>query len=191
MSLPDVSRLVDLEPAAYRALGDRLRALSITGDSVRTISRIAARAIHPLQQAMRGYHLAKLRDPAGYAMRLFVFRDAVDEGQAREVLGDAVSLERLLEVGLIAREPDGRLRCPFYVNLVNELYVMCDDLTQGDGVMGLGHTTGDLCGASWPTRKLDSVLEVGCGAGTALLVCALRARREGGSSAKIRICRSS
>jgi len=63
------------------------------------------------------------------------------------------------------------------MNLVNELYVLCDDLTEGDGVMGLGHTTGDLCAASLPTRELGSVLEVGCGAATGLLLCASRARR--------------
>jgi SAM-dependent methyltransferase len=177
MPLPDVSRLADLDASTWRKLADRLRAVSINASTVHFVAHVAERALDPLRRALRSYHLAKIRNPTGYAMRLFIFRDAVDDGEARAALGDAVTIEQLLAAGLIAREADGRLRSPFYMNLVNELYVLCDDLTEGDGVMGLGHTTGDLCAASLPTQEVGSVLEVGCGAATGLLLCASRARR--------------
>ncbi|HTC72867.1 MAG TPA: methyltransferase domain-containing protein, partial [Solirubrobacteraceae bacterium] len=176
MPLTDVSRLSDLEPGAWQALADRLRAVQINGETVRFVARVGERALYPLRRALRSYHLGKIRDATGYAMRLFVFRDAVDEGEARTALGDTVSIQRLLDARLIVREADGRLRSPFFMNLVNDLYVLCDDLAEGDGVMGLGHTTGDLCRASMPMRELGSVLEVGCGAATAVLLCASRAR---------------
>ncbi len=177
MPLPDVSHLSDLEPGAWRALRDRLRAVPVDAAAVKPIARIAERASDPLRQALRWYHLRKQRTPAGYAMRLFVFRDAVDDDEAREALGGAVSVDRLLAAGLVLREADGKLRSPFYMNLANDLYVLSDDLTLGDGVMGLGHTTGDLCRAAAPLRDIGSVLEVGCGAATALLLAAGRARR--------------
>jgi SAM-dependent methyltransferase len=177
MSLPDVSRLAALETGAWRALAKRFRALSLDNDTVRPFAQIAERAADPLRRALRSYHLSKLHTPTAYAMRLFLFRDTVDEAQARETLGDAISLERLVDAGIVERTADGRVRSPFYVNLVSHLYILCDDLTEGDGVMGLGHTTRDLCSATMPTRNLGSVLEVGCGAASGLLLCASRAKR--------------
>jgi SAM-dependent methyltransferase len=177
MPLPDVSRLADLEPRAWTALADRLRAIAINADTVRPIATAAERALDPIRRALRSYHLGKIRDASGYAMRLFIFRDAVDDAEARIALGDSISVDRLLDAGLIVREADGRLRSPFYMNIANHLYVLCDDLTEGDGVMGLGYTTGDLCAAAVPTRTIGSVLEVGCGAATGALLCAARAKR--------------
>lgn len=174
---PDVTRLIDLEVPVWRALADRLRALGIDGERVRPFARLGGRVIEPTRRALRAYHLRKIREPAGYLMRLLMFRDVVDAAEARAALGDSVPIERLLEVGLLSRQADGTLRCPFYVNIANDLYVMCDDLSECDGVMGLGHTTEDLCGASLPWGDVGSVLEVGCGAAMALLMCASRARR--------------
>jgi methylase of polypeptide subunit release factors len=174
---PDVSRLLDLEAPAWRALADRLRALGIDGERVRPFARLGGRIVEPTRRALRAYHLRKMREPAAYAMRLWMFRDTVDAAEARAALGDSIPVERLLEVGLLAREADGSLRCPFFVNIANDLFVMCDDLSECDGVMGLGHTTEDICRASMPAGEVGSVLEVGCGAAMALLLCSSRARR--------------
>jgi len=88
-----------LEPEAWPRLADRLRAVSITSDTVHFIARVAERAIDPIRRALRYYHLSKIRSATGYAMRLFIFRDAVDDAEARAALGDAVSVEQLLEAG--------------------------------------------------------------------------------------------
>jgi methylase of polypeptide subunit release factors len=63
--------------------------------------------------------------------------------------------------------------CPLRLNLVNDLFIFADDLTLGgQAVMGAGSTTATIVQAAWPARRVASVLDWGCGAGTAALLMA-------------------
>jgi SAM-dependent methyltransferase len=103
-----------------------------------------------------------------------MFGDPVSRRQAQAALG-AFPVERLVESGFVVAHRGG-LVSPFHLNIVNDLYIVCDDLTHGgDAVMGGGPTTSDLCQASYPNQSIGSFLDLGCGAGTAALLFAGRA----------------
>jgi methylase of polypeptide subunit release factors len=78
-------------------------------------------------------------------------------------------LKMLLGSGLLEQR-NGEVRSPFYLNIVNDMLLICDDLSLGRGaVMGAGLTTMMLCEAAHPRRRLNSLLDLGCGAGTIAL----------------------
>lgn len=175
MGLPDASRLSRLGVAQCAALAARLRAIELDAEQVGEISSIGASLLDPLRPPMRRWHLRRRTDPLAFAMRLLVFGDPITTQQARAALGN-FPLERLLDCGLVVAQGDGAVVSPFLLNIVDRgesLYVVCDDLTQGEGaVMGAGHTTADLCNAAGPAARLSRALDLGCGAGTIALVVA-------------------
>jgi SAM-dependent methyltransferase len=151
-----------------------LRQLGLTKEQVGEITRIGAQLPDPTREPMRRWHLRRLDTPVAYAMRMLVFADSVTEDEAKLALGE-ISVDDLVQAGLLIRQADGGLVSPFYLNVVNELYVICDDLVHGGAaVMGAGETTADLCQAAYPTRPIERALDLGCGSGTAALLFAAR-----------------
>lgn len=177
MALPDLSRFAS-HPEILRAFGRKLRELGVTVTAARSIV-MAALELPPTQRRpMRAYHLRKLRDPLGTAMRMFMFEDPVTEVEARAALGDL--LPSLIDVGLVARRADATdaLVSPFILGVFDELYVLSDDLALGqDAVMGFGETTITMCGAAFPRKPVSRVLDLGCGSGTGALLFARCARQ--------------
>lgn len=172
--LPDVSAFERLDPSLFRALGARLRALGLNADAVAPVARICDRMLDPLAAPLRRYQLRKRTDVLAHAMRLFVFGDEVTAGEARGVLGE-LPLEALLDGGVVVAAGDGLVACPFLLNCMGALYVLCDDLAHGDeAVMGVSNTTADLCRAVRSDRPLARALDLGCGAGAAALALATR-----------------
>jgi SAM-dependent methyltransferase len=177
MPLPDVSRMVCVAPALWRALGKRLRTIGVTLNRAQEVTQIGVFMIDAARAPIRKWHLRQMRDPAAYAMRTLMFDDAVTRADAENALGD-VSLDALVEAGFINRLDDGNYVSPFNLNLVNDIFVICDHLSLGDeAVMGAGQTTTFLCDASIPSRRLARGLDVGCGAGTGALSLAANVDR--------------
>ncbi len=186
MPLPDATRLLAAPPGLWGAFAARLRALELTSDRVRRISSVGRTLPTGLARPLRRWHLRRERGAAAYAMRAFLFGDPVSPQEAGEALGE-ISLDRLLESGLLTRDADGTIVSPFLTNLVNDLYIVCDDLSHGGAaVMGAGETTADLCRAAYPVERIDSALDLGCGAGTGALLLAPRVRRVVGTDANPR-----
>jgi SAM-dependent methyltransferase len=176
MPLPDVSRMLAPGPGGWRELAQRLAAIGLDAGAVHPFAAIGERLIDPLRAPLRRWHLRRRADALGWAMRLLMFQDPVSAAEAEAALGSGL-LAKLRAAGYIVPAAAG-LVSPFYLNLVNELLVICDDLTHGeDAVMGAGPMTADLCNASYPLRPLARALDLGCGAGTGALVIAPRVAR--------------
>jgi SAM-dependent methyltransferase len=170
MTLADTSSVLDLPSADCRALRDRLRRAGLRRGAIKPFSGVCERLPDAMRGPMRRWHLRRERTPLTLAARMFVFMDPVPRDEANELLGDL--LPRLLDHGLVV-EREGGLVCPFLLNLVNDAFILCDDLgSGGDAVMGAGGTTADLIHAAYPRTRKKSALDVGCGAGTAALLLA-------------------
>ena len=177
LPLPDASRLLSMPEKRWLALGGRLRQIGVTPDAVAEIEAVAVALPDAARAALRHWHLRRSGAPAATAMRLLVFNDAVSRQDASRALGRDLVTE-LERIGLVGTRRDGQLSSPFNINLVNDLYVLCDDLTHGgEAVMGAGHTTSVLAQAAYPRQRADRVLDLGCGAGTIGLLFAEQAER--------------
>ncbi len=170
MDLPDVARLLDYPADSWRALARRLRDLGLTPARVAPIVAAVA-GLHPVMRApVRGHHLRRVREPVGFAMRALLFSDPVTEDEARAVFG--AELDPLLRTGFLVRRGEGVVS-PFVLSLFNDLFILSDELSAGgDGVMGFGDGTIELCRAVFPEKRKRSALDLGCGAGTCGLLLA-------------------
>jgi len=181
MPLPDISRLPDLPPDLVRELSTRLRALGVARESIAPFVRHGEHLLDRMRRPLRTFYLRQVHSPLVFALRLFVFMDPVTREEALAALASDTLLSALLEAGLLVPR-DGGLVCPFLLNVVEDLYVFCDDLSHGgQAVMGASATTASLLQATWPVKQLAHVLDLGCGAGTAALMFAERAAQVIGS----------
>jgi SAM-dependent methyltransferase len=177
MALPDVSKMTALDPSLWRALGKRLRSIGVTMARVQEVTQVGVFMLDAARAPMRKWHLRRMRDPAGCAMRMLMFDDPVSRVEAESALGE-VPLDHLVDAGFIVRDDGRNYVSPFNLNLVSDVFVICDHLRQGgDAVMGAGQTTTFMCNAARPSRKLRGVLDVGCGAGSGALSLAGHAHR--------------
>ena len=181
MALCDLSRVDRLRPAHAAAFKARLREVGVGREALRPISKLCERLPETLRIPIRHYHLRKMAEPLGSLLRAFFFGDPVPRAALEHALGRQELFGAFAESGLLVEAGSGWL-CPLRVNLVNDLWIFTDDLTQGqDAVMGAGATTATLIQAAWPTRKVGSVLDMGTGAGTAALLMAQEAERSVGA----------
>jgi hypothetical protein len=160
MGLPDISRLIACDRDLLRAFGVRLKTLGLDPATARPFIGLAASVPPPLRRPARTFHLSLRRDPAATALRMFFFNDPVDEGDARAACGPL--FDRLVDVGLIAPASEGKVVSPFALGIVNDLYVLSDDLSAGEGAaMGFGDSTIALCRAALPDQKIGRALDIG------------------------------
>jgi SAM-dependent methyltransferase len=166
--------LVDLAPlsaapaALLRRFALHLKNNGVTPAAVEPFFTAVERMDPTLQRPARAHKLRKRRDPAGFALRMFVFDDPVPRDDAKTALGDL--LDPLLDVGLVVERPQGFVS-PFVMGVVEGLFVLADALEAGeDAVMGLGATTVRIGQAVTSPRRYKRVLDLGCGAGTIALV---------------------
>jgi len=181
VTLPDVHRLALLPLPLVRELNARLRALGVEREAIAPFVQHGEQLLDRMRRPLRAYHLRKEHSPLVFALRLFVFMDPVSRAEALAALASETLLSALLEAGLLV-EREGNLVCPFFLNVVEDQYVFCDDLAnRGEAVMGASATTASLIQAAWPTKPVERVLDLGCGAGTAALMFARSAGRAVGS----------
>lgn len=174
MALPDISRLA-AHHDRIRDLGRTLHRIGVTLAAAAPIVRPASVVPVAQRKPIRSYYLRKMRDARGYAMRMLMFGDPVTPDEATVALGALVG--PLVDAGLLVRRDDGSLVSPFILGVLDDLYVLADNLGQGnDAVMGFGETTIALCGASFPRAPIGRALDLGCGSGTAGILLTLRAK---------------
>jgi SAM-dependent methyltransferase len=177
MTLPDTSRLRSLSQQDCTKLAARLRDIGVDAAHVEGVVQICERMPSPLPLPMRLWHLRRRRDALGFALRALMFDDAIAGDEAAEALGADLT-SKLLDVGLLTRRAGGGLASPFRLGLIGNGMLFSDDLQQTeDGVMGAGKTTRGLCQAALPTRRVESALDLGCGAGAVAIVLSERASR--------------
>jgi SAM-dependent methyltransferase len=177
MALPETSRLRSLAQQDCTRLATRLRDVHVDAEQVSDVVQICERMPSPLPLPMRLWHLRRRRDAFGFALRALMFDDPITEDEAAEALGADLTA-KLLDAGLLTARAQGRVASPFRLSLIGNSMLFADDLQQvEDGVMGAGKTTRGLCGAALPTRRVESVLDLGCGAGALAIVLAERAAR--------------
>jgi methylase of polypeptide subunit release factors len=175
MSLPDISRLPLLSPSVLRELSARLRELRVGRETIAPFIRHGERLLDRMRRPLRTFYLRQERSPLGFALRLFVFMDPVTREQALSALASEALLSTLLDAGLLEERATGVV-CPFFLNVIGELYVFCDDLANGgEAVMGASTTTAGLLQAAWTGRPLERVLDLGCGAGSGALMLSRQA----------------
>ena len=169
--LPDIAGLVDVAPADWLALRDRLVAIGVDAAHVAPILALSARFSEDDRNPIRLWHLRRRDDAAALAMRLLMFGDMLTAKEAIEALGEPL-YSVLADAGLL-RVDDDAVRCTLRLAMAGEFHLFGDELAPGgDAVMGMRDTTIPLWRAIAPTRMVDRVLDIGCGAGAlALLLC--------------------
>jgi SAM-dependent methyltransferase len=175
MSLPSIDRLVAASPKALREIGRALAALGLGLAAAEPFVTAAARLPNALRPPVRAHHLRKQQGPVAMAMRALMFADPITADEAHSAFRG--HLDAMIDLGLLAAREDGSIVSPFVLAIVDDLYVLADDLTRGgDAVMGLGASTIELCRAAFPRERVGRALDVGTGAGTLALVLAKQAR---------------
>jgi methylase of polypeptide subunit release factors len=169
--LPDIAGLAKVAPADWLALRDRLAAISVDAAHVAPILALSARFPEDDRDPIRLWHLRRRDDAAALAMRLLMFGDALTVPEAIAALDEP--LHRVLADAGLLRMDDDAVRCALRLAMAGAFYLFGDELTPGgDVVMGMRDTTIPLWRAIAPTRMVDRVLDIGCGAGAlALLLC--------------------
>jgi len=181
VTLPDVDRLSLLPQPFVRELNARLRALGVRREAIAPFVQHGEHLLDRMRRPLRAFYLRREPSPLVFALRLFVFMDPVSHSEALQALENDALLSALLEARLLV-ERDGGVVCPFFLNVIEDQYVFCDDLAnRGEAVMGASATTAGLIQAAWPTKRLERVLDLGCGAGTAALMFARDAAHVVGS----------
>ncbi len=158
-------------PAGLTGLRERLRALGVTREYLRSMTERGDDLRHPLT-ATRVARL--LDDPAALAVRLLFCGEPMSRLQVEEALGAEAAGAAIGRGFLIAEEE--LTRSPFHLRFVCGLLLASDYLNDEDrdAVMGAGETTGLLYKAA-DHGQPDRVLDLGCGAGTIALLLAGRA----------------
>ncbi|HMA91190.1 MAG TPA: methyltransferase [Polyangiaceae bacterium] len=177
MALCDVSRLDRFGVHEAKSFRQRLLAVGVTARSLHAITQVGENLADVLRGPIRRWHLRRVAAPLGPILRCFFFGDGVPESELRGALDSAPLFDVLVDAGVLI-EAGEHWVSPFRLNLVNDLFIFTDDLTQGqEAVMGAGATTAGLIQAAWPNKRVASVLDVGCGAGTAALLMSSVAER--------------
>ncbi len=166
--LPDLTKLSAADDAALVDFRARCVALGISLDGFRPLVSSVSSVQPHLRGAVKRARLRARRDPRAIAMRALLVEDTVDEAEAKTAFGDA--LPWMLEVGLLAAQPSGRLHAPFALALLDDRFVLSDLLRHGgDAAMGMSATTVHLAMAAHPRRRVGRVLDLGTGAGAVAL----------------------
>jgi len=173
-SLPPLSSLEAIDALALARLREHLAKIGLSPARLEPIV-LAASSVHPLlRRPVLHYHARKVKDPMGPAARALMFGDPIDDAELTAAFGDLAGLVR--ESGFV-RETQRGFVSPFCVTVVDDFYLVSDDLSLGgQAVMGLAPTTIALSIAAFPRQLIGRALDLGCGAGAIALVLAKRSR---------------
>jgi SAM-dependent methyltransferase len=162
MPLPS---LEPLSAAAGRRLVECLRGLGLDREFIRARTQPLDNLRRPLEARREARYSPEARDRA---LRLFFCGEPLPAGEVEEAW---------LRTGLLEPAAPG-YEFPFHLRTVQNLYLVSDYLREEpDAVMGAGETTAILYRAARPARRVASILDVGCGAGTLALLLASDADR--------------
>jgi SAM-dependent methyltransferase len=180
MPLCNLSRLETLTLDDAEVFTACLTRAGVTREALNPISKLGEGLPDAFCNPIRHWHLRRIEGARGALMRAFVFADPVPPSELASALDGAALLETFIQAGLLV-EKKGGFVCPLRLNLISGVWIFTDDLSQGgDAVMGASATTATLIEAAWPTQRVQTVLDVGCGAGTAALLLSERSERSVG-----------
>ncbi len=171
--LVDAERVASMPDRTLVAVRESLRAAGLDERFLAKLARVGERLDDPLRAPMRAWHARRLPEPAAVAARLFVLHDPVDRHDAERVFGD---LAPLVDGGLLEETSEG-FASPVHLALAGELFVFGDRTAVGDAVPPLNGVTALLARAAIPSRRVDTALDLGCGAGALAIVFAMTSRR--------------
>jgi SAM-dependent methyltransferase len=170
----DIDRLLTIPDVVLRGLGLRLQAIGLTPAFLGRLARVGDRLDDPLRAPMRVWNSRRMPEPAAAAARLFILHDALSPDEATNALGELAPLK---DGGFVEETGDGVVS-GLHLALAADVYCFGDrPASHGDAVMPLCGATLDLLRAAMPRRPVDSVLDVGCGAGAVGLLLARAAQR--------------
>lgn len=175
MSLPPIDRLLALDSAVVAALGARLRDAGYTSEVISAAESVPPGLLDPVRRPLVHDILLRQGTSGAHLALLFSYYEPVRLAELEQALGSDL-LRVALDCGLIEPDPDDpeRVRSRFHLIPAQGLYFLADTLVSGgESVMGPGQTTVPLLrfAAGLPG---DSVLDIGCGAGSIALVAAGR-----------------
>ena len=161
---PDLSRLAFWPESRWRAFGVRLREIKLNAASLAGSANILPNFLPRMRLPLRQWALRQTSSPCNSAARLLIFADAITFDEAQSAFGLDL-LTAMIADGLVNRLSDQTLVSPFRLHLIQDQYILCDDLVHGaDAVMGPGETTLSLVKAA-EQEGLGRILDLGCGAG--------------------------
>jgi len=167
--LPALQPLIELSDTDLGSLRSRAQEAGYTPTLIGELERILHGQFDRVRLPMVRWHLAARRDDAATLARLFAYDDQVDRDRAAEAFGLPL-LKRLETAGLLQAD-ERKLRARFRMMPFEGLYLFADHPGHGETVMGPGPTTAELSQAC-SFAAVESVLDVGCGAGSLALLAA-------------------
>src|SRR5262245_48205913 len=172
MDLPPTAALGTLDDQTLFAIRSKFRELGFTPQVLGAAESLAPGQLDAVSLPLVRSVLRQHRDPGSWLARLFSYGEALAGTDAREHLGD-VLVGALVRSGLLV-EAAGKVRCPYRLVPLGELYVVGDEpWGGGEAVMGPGPTTLELID-QLPLQCTTAALDIGTGAGTLALVLASR-----------------
>ncbi len=167
-----VHSLLDVDADAWERLAGSLRATGLDGAYLSRVLRVGERVDDAMRAPMRLWTLRRSREAAARAARMLMFGDPVTVTEATTIVGD---IEPWVDAGLLARTGEG-IVSRFCLHIAYGKFFLADDLKRsGDAVMGPSAPTLYTCLAARPAARVETLLDVGCGAGTIALALADRA----------------
>jgi precorrin-6B methylase 2 len=169
----DVEGLASLPDDLPFELRAAVRAAGLDSGFLGRLARIGERLDEPMRAPMRAWNARRLPEAAAVLARLFVLHDPVTRDEAARPLGP---LARWIAAGLIDETGAG-ITSRAHLAFAGGLLLFGDRTATGDGVPALNGVTPLLARAAIPRRRIDTALDVGCGAGALALALAGVARR--------------
>jgi SAM-dependent methyltransferase len=147
----------------FRALGRRLRALQVD-TSFPELFQLADATFEPANRVIRTRELRRSDGEAARLLRLFWVGDTLSREEAAATLGAGL-FDALMEARILFEGSAG-VRAALRIARSGNDLLLAEELSAGpDAVMAVGPHTPLLLRAALPSKKLGSLLDLGCGAG--------------------------
>jgi 2-polyprenyl-3-methyl-5-hydroxy-6-metoxy-1,4-benzoquinol methylase len=168
--LPDLAALKEIGTPTLGAWRAACADAGFDEACIAQYERVAPRLFDRVRLPVVHEALRRSNDSASRLARLFAYRDSLSNSELSACLPGAV-LEALISSGVLI-ETEGRIRSKLRLIPFEGLLILSDEMdASGDPVMGPGATTLELA-RMMRCQAGNTILDVGCGAGTLALAAA-------------------
>lgn len=176
MALHAIEGLDRLDEDACERLRERLAAAGYDAAFMGSVENVAPLNLDRPRRPLVRRYLARHPGPAADLAGLLCYSEPVEATRVAAALGGDLA-DLLLEAGLLSRAGDDRLRSGFMLVPLEGQWFLSDTLDRGpDAVMGPGMTT-LLLHRLLPELAGETMLDLGCGAGSLAIAAARRGAR--------------